>query len=226
MDQSKNQILFSLFIFTLVVGFIAGFVIGGVYGAIYLAQGNPENAYAQVWDAAKAKLKQAGYIPQETKALGGKIVDMKGNQIILETELLHPIQDESLKYRKVSIGEKTDVVLRRMKSNTEIMAMEESRNLKMIELYQRYEATSDDEEKGKIQTEINDLYSDHYHTESKINLSDLRTGDFVVVESAGDITDVPVFDASKIIKENQAMDSEQGLPQVPQEPETEAGNDQ
>lgn len=100
-----------------VVVFFLGSMFGLYYGAITIMQQTGfGGSFAQGWEAARIKLATVGQYRGEVNSLAGSIKEIKDNKITFETALINPLDDESLKIRTAVIDEKTEVILKKMKS--------------------------------------------------------------------------------------------------------------
>lgn len=167
------------------------FSIGFGAGAFVFNKNNKDNIQSESfkagWEAAKKKLEESKIFPikKEVHSLSGRIKDVNDNSIVIETRLINPLDDESLKIRTVKIIPETIIEIRKEKDRETIKKEREEYN-------QRVE----DFRKGKIKQlpPVPEIF-----IQEPAKIDDLKPGQIITVESKDNIREAKEFTASKIV---------------------------
>jgi hypothetical protein len=110
----KKTFLSILAIVLLSAGFVCGYSVGmmKVEKAKFLASAN-------AWQTAKDKVSEAGILIERTNQISGTVKEFSGKDIVIEAPLINPLQDESLKIRKVRMVDRAEVTILDFKTPAE-----------------------------------------------------------------------------------------------------------
>jgi len=209
-----------------------GFIILGAFFAFFIGFGiglgynkaeapkikngvNYGNTFEEGWQAARKKLIDAGYIMEmEYRSLNGQIkeVDVKGNKLTFTTNLLNPLDDESLKTRTALINEKTEIILKKHLSMEEVEKEEKARRDKAQQLRAEMEKIEDPEKRMEIEMQVMDLemMMMNYFKEEKAKISDLKKGFNIYIDASENIAGMKEFIAIRIVAEDMGMADMEG----------------
>jgi hypothetical protein len=181
MDK-KYILLTFLFIFV----FIGGFLVGKMAGGSNEIDWNSSEFYSKCWSTAKERISQTGYFDKknyekEIKSVSGTIIkDVAGKKITVQILPLSPLASPELNMREITVN-----------SNTEILKIVKKDNA-------QYEKELKDFKADNVVSAITPDGPSPY-TEKKINVSELKNGDRLIVYSDSDIKETKRFSAGKII---------------------------
>ncbi len=185
-----NKILAIYFFIAVIffgIGIGIGFFVFHQCNQEEIVNGHP-NTFKAGWEAARKKLEESHFLPGSSKeihTIDGRIKDKKESYIIIEARLFNPLDDESLKERKIKITPETKIFIREEKDRNTIKKEREEYNQQV-----------QDFRNGKINKlpPVPEIF-----TEKEANFGDLKTGQVVTIESSENIRSLKEFTATKIV---------------------------
>lgn len=129
------------------VAFAAGLLVGTlvvakVYGVNkgFSLVAPMTGSFADGWNAAKDKLASVNPMMSEASYLSGQVAAVNGKEISFTTELINPLDDESLKTRIAVIDDKTEITVWKLKSEEQAAKDREEAQAKLSVLQKESEA--------------------------------------------------------------------------------------
>jgi hypothetical protein len=170
--------------------------------------GKYQNTFADGWKAAREKLRDSNFPGTfaEIKSISGRILKIDSDGFTMETSLLNPLDDESLKTRSVKVGDKAEIFRQRQMTEAELNELRASNADKLKVLEDKLSAEKDTMEKTSLQMQISMLKMPVYmqFKDEKIKLSDFKVGNQVLVEANENINEKTEFEALRIRTSGQA----------------------
>lgn len=175
----------------LVIVFGAGFYSGKKLAAKTGAPANQENTYQAGWNAAEARLKQRGQVPDSAgiKALTGTIDSVSGNTVTLKDVFSpDPLADPSLATRTVQVAQDTKIY--------QIVQKDPAQFQQEVEAFKKANQANPAAGSG---TGLQQMAVPPQQSEQKeISLSDIKAGQRITVMSNDPIGDKKQFTATQI----------------------------
>ena len=196
----KNSHLIIFIVITLFFGTMFGLFIGAL---ALNGQVGGVGSFASGWNAARNKLYETGYFENQMTSMTGKVKEVGNKEIIIETSLPNPLEDESLKTRKVLIGDNTELIFKKLKSKEEYEKDMAEGEAKQADINRRMtiaqnnlencysndveevDCVSEREAVQSIRVEMtaNGELGDRYKVAENFNLSDIAPGYTVNIQS-------------------------------------------
>jgi len=203
MHSSKQLIIFILItavLFSAVGFYAAGFTVKRQTADNNTTIVDSQDTFQAGWNAAREKLKESGFmILGETKGLNGSVKKISGNKIILSTNLINPLDDETLKTRTAVVDSNTIIEIQKEKTQEEITVEEAEQSTKIDALKEQKKTAVSEEEKMDLEMQIMDLQMPiDFFKQEKAGIKDIKAGDNISVTAEEDIAEKKEFTAAWI----------------------------
>ena len=185
----KNKIIAFILVavILLCVGIATGYLISKNQKKQTITPEGVTDSYEAGYEAAREIVENSNIIPTlvgETNVLKGRVSEIKDSQIVIEVNLINPLDDEKLKYRTVNVSEDTTITLHNEK-NRETIRKEHDEYIEKMNDYRNGI--------GEIPT-LPDI-----QIIKNININDLNESMLITVESDGNIRKALEFNAVRIL---------------------------
>lgn len=185
---TKKQLIISVLLTALVFSCLGGFISKNKYSVKNeedIFQAGLDAAYQRLISAGYANVVARGYGYKASNSIGGGVVDIYPTKIILEVNPLNPLADPSLGKRNVIINDQTKIY-RQVEKSFEM----QERDMREFE-----EKLQEAQENGdETFPEMPDVF-----TKKEIGVSELTTGDSIIVTAVDDVHDQAEFVALEIV---------------------------